>query len=167
MKTKNKDLAIALRQQGKTYKEISEASGYSIDWCKKNLKDQYSGLVNDIKTEFSYIWHNRDDTMWPLWIDDIVSGVARLDWYGDREQQIPLSTTKIIRCFCWLDIINIDSVMKLLDMNKRMAQHYLKACQLCYPWFKKSLEDNKIKSKKYPHWSIVSEQHGIALGYDK
>lgn len=30
--------ARTLRQQGKTYKQIAEETGLSIDWCKKNLK---------------------------------------------------------------------------------------------------------------------------------
>jgi len=34
----DKQKALALREQGKTYTEISEALGCSLDWCKKNLK---------------------------------------------------------------------------------------------------------------------------------
>lgn len=33
-----KDEALKLREEGKTYKDISEALGVSVDWCKRNLK---------------------------------------------------------------------------------------------------------------------------------
>jgi hypothetical protein len=35
---KTKENAIALREQGLGYAEIAEQTGYSVDWCKKNLK---------------------------------------------------------------------------------------------------------------------------------
>lgn len=34
----SKDRAIALRLQGKSYKEISQELSCSVDWCKRNLK---------------------------------------------------------------------------------------------------------------------------------
>lgn len=36
--SQTKEEAVALRQQGKTYAEISEQVGVSLDWCKRNLK---------------------------------------------------------------------------------------------------------------------------------
>lgn len=33
-----KEKALELRDEGKTYKEISEVLGVSVDWCKRNLK---------------------------------------------------------------------------------------------------------------------------------
>jgi len=33
-----KDKAVALRQEGRTYKQITEELDVSIDWCKRNLK---------------------------------------------------------------------------------------------------------------------------------
>lgn len=33
-----KDRAIQLRKEGRTYPEISQALGVSVDWCKKNLR---------------------------------------------------------------------------------------------------------------------------------
>lgn len=32
-----KELAVQMRQAGSTYPQIAEATGYSLDWCKKNL----------------------------------------------------------------------------------------------------------------------------------
>ena len=125
-------------------------------------------LINDIRKDFCEEWFGRDEPkVWPLWIDDIVSGVARLDWYGEREQQIPLSTSSIIQCFVSLDEISTKSVMELLELGKRQAERYTKACRLCYPSLKRSLDSEQIKKMRYPQISIVSEEHGLHLGYDR
>jgi hypothetical protein len=125
-------------------------------------------LVNDIKDEFCEHWYGKDEPdTWPVWIDDIVSGVARLDWYGDKVDQIPLSTTNIIKCFLFLNEITTGNVMELLEMKKSQASLYVKACTLCYRFLKRSLEDKELLRMKYPRQSIVSEQQGIELGYDK
>lgn len=125
-------------------------------------------LVNDIKEAFCDQWWGRDDyDVWPVWIDDIVSGIARLDWYGDRDNQVPLSTSNIIKCFVFLDEISTQTVMELLSIKKSQASLYVKACALCYRFFKKSLADPKVLALKYPRRSVVSEMHGIEMGYHK
>ena len=125
-------------------------------------------LVNDIRQDFCEEWFGRDEpSVWPLWIDDIVSGVARLDWYGEREQQIPLSTYSIIQCFIHLDEISTQNIQELLNMGKRQAERYNKACRLAYPFLKRSLASEQIKRTRYPQVSIVSYAHGITLGYDR
>lgn len=125
-------------------------------------------LLNDIREEFWEEWSNKEDPdTWPLWIDDIVSGVARLDWYSMREHQIPLSTTNIIRCFSTLEQISTASVMELLNIGKSQASLYVKACTLCYPFFKRSLSSPDVRSMRYRRQSIVSEEQGISLGYDR
>ena len=123
-------------------------------------------LINDIRKDFCEEWFGRDEPkVWPLWIDDIVSGVARLDWYGEREQQIPLSTSSIIQCFVSLDEITTKNIVELLEIGKRQAERYNKACRLCYPFLKRSLESERIKNRQYPQVSIVSFEHGLAIGY--
>lgn len=124
-------------------------------------------LVNDIREQVCEQWYGRDEPdTWPVWIDDIVSGVARLDWYGDKPNQIPLATTHIIKCFLFLDEISTDSVMELLEFKKSQAKLYVKACTLCYRFLKRSLEDKEILRVKYPRQSIVCEQQGIDYGYE-
>lgn len=124
-------------------------------------------LMNDIKERFTEEWWGREDLdMWPLWIDDIVSGVARLDWYGDRPNQIPLATTNIIKCFVFLDEISTENIMKLLEYKKSQAKLYLKACQLCYPFFKRSLENKETLNTRYRRESIVSHEQGLKYHYD-
>lgn len=164
-----KEQAIALRKQGLTYPEISSSlnGAFSIDMCKKYLRGiKPAPLQNDIREIFREEWYGREyRDMWPLWIDDIVSGVARLDWYGDREQQIPLSTVKIIQCFLWLDEFTVENIMELLSLKKRMSLHYLKACTLCYPHLRRSTQNKDILTMKYRRQSIVSEEHGLKMGY--
>lgn len=123
-------------------------------------------LVNDIKADFCEQWYGKDEQdTWPVWIDDIVSGVARLDWYGNKPTQIPLSTLNIIKCFLFLKEISTESVMELLEMKKSQAKLYVKACTLSYRFLKSSLEDKEILRMKYPRQTIVTEQQGIDLGY--
>lgn len=125
-------------------------------------------LINDIKDEFCEHWYGKDEPdTWPMWIDDIVSGVARLDWYGDKPNQIPLSTLSIIKCFLFLKEISTENIMELLEIKKSQASLYVKACTLCYPWFKRSMNSESVVRMKYPRQSIVSEHQGIELGYDK
>lgn len=125
-------------------------------------------LVNDIKEKLNEVWQGRDDAdTWPLFIDDIVSGVARLDWYGEREQQVPLSTKAIIKCFLCLDLISTQSVSQLLNLGERMARKYSAACRISHPFLKRSMECSDVVGCKYRRMSIVSVEHGKALGHHK
>lgn len=127
-----------------------------------------SELINDIRYDICNEWFGRlEKTVWPLWLDDILYGVARLDWYGDREQQIPLSTASILQCFLNLDVISTKSVMELLQLKQRMARKYAAACRIAYPFLKRSLEDDIIKNRVYPHRTLVSYEHGMRLGYNR
>lgn len=124
-------------------------------------------LINDIKEDFSEQWYGREDfDMWPLWIDDIVSGVARLNWYGDRDNQRPLSTVSIIKCFLCLDEISTANIMELLVLKKSQAKLYMKACSLCYPFFVRALNDNSIKKMKYNRQSIATTDQGYLMRYE-
>jgi len=123
-------------------------------------------IQNPRKEEIFWEWQGREEkTMWPLWLDDIAYGVARLDWYGNKHNQIPLSTVNIIRCITTLDAITTESVMELLGLKKTQAKLYVKACSLCLPQIHRSLDNKQIKNMKYPSVTIVSYQHGLSLGY--
>jgi hypothetical protein len=58
-----------------------------------------ASFVNCILPEIQEIRYIDEDS-WPLWVDDIVSGVARWDWYNRSERNRPLSTKNIMQCFC-------------------------------------------------------------------
>lgn len=164
-----KEQALTLRLSGLTYPQIVLAldGGISLDQCKRILKGvRPNPMQNTIKEQFTEEWDGRDyqDT-WPLWIDDIVTGIARLDWYGDRTNQIPLSTLKIINCYLWLDEFTIEGIKNLLACGDKQATRYYKACRLCLPFMKRSLDDISIRTMRYPRKQIVTSGQYSVLGY--
>lgn len=170
-KVELREQALELRASGLTYSEISSAlnGAFSVDQCKKLLKGiKAAPMRNGIRELFADEWYGRvDSDIWPLWVDDIVSGIARLDWYGNKDGQIPLATGKIIQCYLWLDEFSEAAVMELLETSKRMAQYYIRACKVCYPFFKRSLESKDTLSMRYPRRSIVCHKQGLAKGYQR
>lgn len=92
----------------------------------------------------------RDEDSWPLWVDDIVSGVARLDWYGRKEEQRPLSKKKIVKCFALLEEINASTVSHLLLVEQRQATRYYKACELLHQRMIDGYCDTRVHSLRYP-----------------
>lgn len=91
-----------------------------------------------------------DEESWPLWVDDALSGVARLNWYGDREDQRPLSKSNILKCFACLEEINASTISHLLNIGKRQAQVYMKACTLLHERLVDNFVDDSIRSMRYP-----------------
>lgn len=154
-----KEELVELRMSGLSFPEIVShmERRVSLSKCKRLLNGiRPSPVQNNIREEFSEAWDERDEE-WPLWIDDIVTGVSRLDWYGDKDGQIPLSTTSIINCFIWLDTFTPKGVCSILDCSERMGYHHLKACLICLPHLSKSLADNNIRSMHYPKRQFVNQ----------
>lgn len=60
------------------------------------------------------------------WVDDIVQGVVRLD-YGNS---IQLSASRLLNILQCIEMINTREVMKLMGVEKRQAQKYIKATKL-------------------------------------
>ena len=60
------------------------------------------------------------------WVDDIIQGVVRLD-YGNS---VPLSATRLYNILQCVEMINTREVMKLMDIELRQAQKYIKATKL-------------------------------------
>lgn len=104
---------------------------------------------NCVQPEMSEVLYSDEDN-WPLWVDDIVSGVARLDWYGEREDQVPLSKKKIVQCFALLELINASTISHLLRMGERQAQRYYKACELLHQRLIDGYCDDDVHSLHYP-----------------
>lgn len=119
--------------------------------------------MDDIASE----WYGRqDNNIWPLWLDDILSGVSRLDYYGEREQQIPLSTSKLITILVSLETIDVEGINKLLGNGIRMARRYMSACRIAYPLIVKSLDNPNILKMRYPQQTILTYEQGVKKGYD-
>lgn len=66
-------------------------------------------------------------------IDDIIQGVVRLDHHGrnkDNQPSIPLNASRIYNMFQILEELSTPEIMRLMDINERQAQKYLKAAKL-------------------------------------
>lgn len=108
-----------------------------------------ASFINCIQPEMTNVVYE-DDESWPLWLDDPVQGVARLDWYGPRELQRPLSTKKIVQCFALLDTINTSTISHLLKVERRQAARYFKACELLHERLIDNFCDDSVRSMRYP-----------------
>jgi hypothetical protein len=64
------------------------------------------------------------------WVDDIIQGVARLDHQATKHRSPPLSATRLYSILQCVELINTRELMKMLSVDKRQAQKYMKACQL-------------------------------------
>lgn len=110
---------------------------------------QLASFDNCIRPEIEHLLYAEDDT-WPLWVDDPLSGVARLDWYSANENQRPLSKVKILQCFAQLDTIDVGSVSQLLMVGERQARRYYKACELLHEKLVDNYCDDSIRCLTYP-----------------
>lgn len=79
---------------------------------------------------------------YPLWIDDVLQGISRLDWYRPDERSIPLSVKALLRILDALPVINTNSIAALLLVEERQARRYLKATELAMPFLLKGVPDN-------------------------
>lgn len=91
-----------------------------------------------------------DDEKWPLWVDDVLSGVARLDWGGGQNSTRPLSKKKIAQCLAQLETIDASSVSHLLLLEQRQAQRYVKACELSHKYLVDGANNPEIRCLHYP-----------------
>lgn len=64
------------------------------------------------------------------WVDDIITGVARLDHQQTEKRPVPLSVSRLYNILQCIELINTRELMKMLAVDKRQAQKYMKACQL-------------------------------------
>lgn len=64
------------------------------------------------------------------WVDDIIQGVARLDHQQTEKRPVPLNVARLYNILQCVELINTRELMKMLDVEKRQAQKYLKAMKL-------------------------------------
>lgn len=66
------------------------------------------------------------------WVDDIIQGIARLDHQATQAlRPVPLSVERLYAILQCIELINTREVMAMLQVEKRQAQKYVKAVQLC------------------------------------
>ena len=76
---------------------------------------------------------------YPPWADDILQGIARLDWYRTGARSIPLSVKQLVRILVSLPVIDTNAITQLLLLEERQARRYLKAIELALPYLIRSM----------------------------
>ena len=149
MMTPEELAALDARLSGNADKLIAkrEKSLYHFKPIKAGRKP--ASFCNLIQPEIQQIRY-MDEDAWPLWVDDVVSGMSRLDWYGPREEQRPLSTKNIMQCFACLEEINASTISHLLNIGERQAQRYMKACEILHERLVDNYCDDNVRLMKYP-----------------
>lgn len=133
----NADKLIAKREKSLYNFKPSKAGRKPASFCNCILPE-----IQEIR----YI----DEESWPLWVDDALSGVSRLDWYRVGERSVPLSKADILKCFACLEEINGSTISHLLNVGKRQALRYMKACELLHERLVDNFCDDSIRSMRYP-----------------
>lgn len=89
---------------------------------------------------------------YPVFAQDIIEGIARLDWHDrpvDAEgKSMPLSVRKLVTILESISVVTTDSVMDLLQLRERHARRYVKAIELIIPWMMKSCPQSLIDDMK-------------------
>lgn len=106
-------------------------------------------IENAVLPEMLEVLHAGEDN-WPLWVDDVVQGIARLDWYRQGSRSVPLSGKKIVQCFAYLSTIDVYQISRLLQVGERQARRYLKACELAHDRLIAGYCTDSIRLMKYP-----------------
>lgn len=116
-------------------------------------------IQNCIQPEMLEVLHAGED-YWPLWVDDVLSGISRLDWYSTdaSRRDAPLSVKNIIKCFAYLDVIDVYSVSHLLHLGKRQATRYMRACEIAHKYLIDSYCDDTVRSYHYPEVFIYPRE---------
>jgi hypothetical protein len=133
-----------------------EKSLFNFSTSKAGRKP--ASFANSIQPEIQEVRY-LDEESWPLWVDDPVSGVSRLDWYSNREDQKPLSTKNIMQCFACLEEINASTISYLLNIGKRQAQVYMKACTTLHDKLVDNYCDDDVRSMRYPAVFIYPKEN--------
>lgn len=141
--------ALDARLSGNADKLIAkrEKSLYNFTPTKAGRKP--ASFCNCILPEIQEI-RCMDEDSWPLWVDDLVSGVSRLDWYRVGDRSVPLSTKSIMQCFACLEEINNSTISHLLNVGKVQASRYMKACVILHERLIDSFCDDSVRSMRYP-----------------
>lgn len=112
----------------------------------KQLHNKLLPVFQDLRLEL----FEDDGNTWPLWIDDVLSGVSRLDWYRQGERSVPLSTGNLKTIFESLEYIDSISIADLLSLGERQARRYMQAAILCYKYLLDGHINSEVKGMKYP-----------------
>lgn len=113
-----------------------------------------ASFVNTILPECLDVLYAGEEN-WPLWADDILAGISRLDWRNQQHREVPLSARKILQCLAHLETINTYSISHLIHVDERSAQRYYNACELAQTHMIRSFCE---EHKKYPEVFIFHKE---------
>ncbi|RAI66055.1 helix-turn-helix domain-containing protein [Pseudomonas fluorescens] len=82
---------------------------------------------------YSYVGTTTGRGRYPAFAMDIIEGVARLDWYGQKHRNIPLSVYKLCVILESLPVITKDTIQDLFHYRDKQAQRYYNAIELIVP----------------------------------
>lgn len=74
-------------------------------------------------------------------VNDIIAGMVRLDHQSSSRQNIPLSKKRLYNILQMMPVINTREVQKMLRIEKRQAQKYVKACKIMMPFLEEYFSD--------------------------
>lgn len=75
-------------------------------------------------------------------VSDIVAGVCRLDHYGQKHRNTPLSQNRVYNILKSMEIINTREVMAMCGFGERQARYYVKACEIIIPKLEDHFEEH-------------------------
>lgn len=87
-----------------------------------------------------------DVDKWPLFIDEVLIGVSRLDWNHSK----PLSTGRMKWLLQSFPILTVHLISYHCNIGERFARDYLTACQISIKWIKKGYDDVNVRGMSYP-----------------
>jgi hypothetical protein len=149
MMTAEELAALDARLSANADKLIAKREKSLYNFSNREAGRKPASFRNCIQPEIQQIRY-MDEEAWPLWVDDAVSGVSRLDWYREGERNVPLSTKNIMQCFACLEDINGSTISHLLNIGKRQALRYYKACEILHQRLIDNYCDDEIRCTRYP-----------------
>ncbi|EPJ9684118.1 response regulator transcription factor [Pseudomonas aeruginosa] len=103
---------------------------------------------------YGFIGCTTDWGRYPVFAENIIEGVARLDWHdrpiGVGGKSTPLSVRNLVVILESLPVVTNETVEDLLQLGERHARRYVKAIELIVPWMM------KIRPQ-----SLINEMDGI------
>lgn len=156
MLTKGELIALDIRIGRNADRLIAKAQRGLYSASQKKSGKQPASFENCVLPELIEIRMNGEE--WPLWVDDVLAGVARLDWYSQKEDQRPLSTKKILKLLSSLDTISTETVSHYLKVGERQARRYFNACRYAHDKLIDGYCDDEVQFTHYPETFIYPKR---------
>lgn len=135
---------------------------------KKNPKDRRGRPAKQVQNPFyGFLGPTTLYDHYPYFAQDIMEGIARLDWHdrpiGQGGSSKPLSVRSLMVILESLEIITSIDVGDLLGIQARHAQRYVKAIELAIPFLMKSRPASLIYEMNLPTDGHANAEYRIKL----